>query len=679
MPPNAMEYGNEHERNEHLDLDVRAMAHSSPEKDNDLLLEAFGDVEFTTENLAHSEREPENLLADPENEYQAWREAWESRARSFAREICEESKHELISYEHGEPVMSPAKFSRNHGENWLGNMAAAAGLHQTISSRAENFIIKGLMEENEQGIHYGRHLLDRASAAAQEAADNPELCRRLNEAQEGFREYSPHTDEEQDRDMEARTDYVQAILEAVQDEDLAQDLAHWAAQEMVARQCDDIMRDIITGIQYEMYPDHVAEKTDPGRDIVAAEIFQSAQAMLNPEDADSPAGRLVHSLQEGNDEALVATDNIMQARDCLSALVGLLETEPEEHPRMKDIREGIRLAEGIIAADPGDEILKPENLEGMVPGSDEMEDYTTGRYRITDVIRGEQGDQAAVEIIPPDGMDALSTHLTRRSAEHCNEAYANIERNDPEEREELARHITRARILAMMGRKDIIQEAVEHRFPEDDDVEAEETNAAAYPVRGEDEASHEYLARLSPEQLVVLHLAEDFPVQDMIDSYAASRQQGDRALIMARELNEGVQNVQGGSPGTMTEDYEQRFGAGWKAYDEAVHHAYRDTADAGIDMVRDGMLQNDPGLVQEGRNLMVYAHGTAIELYENPRQAEVFVAAEHAVRAGEELALEQYLNVATRDFGQDYTPIVGSPRQQDYLTRRIAARLAPGE
>ena len=98
MPRNNAEYGSRYnteygdeDENDHRDLDLRGLAGKDAAEHNDLIIEAFKDLGYSTRDFAKPEsypRSPED--PEPEGKTEKIQHSW-SRASSFALEMSQES------------------------------------------------------------------------------------------------------------------------------------------------------------------------------------------------------------------------------------------------------------------------------------------------------------------------------------------------------------------------------------------------------------------------------------------------------------------------------------------------------------------------------------------------------------------------------------------------------------
>ena len=236
MPRNNAEYGSRYnteygdeDENDHRDLDLRGLTGKDPTEHNDLIIEAFKDLGYSTRDFAKPEsypRSPED--PQPEGQAEKLQHYW-SRAASFACEISKDS----LTYQNGETILDETHFKEKYGEDWNNCLEAATVMSEIIQEGAESKTALGILAADEKEIASGRRMLQDATQTAQEMRDDPEKCRKLAEAwgKMGWpgMESGPEGHQES---SQAQFTYLRMVRESVSDEKVAKSIQGEIADSM---------------------------------------------------------------------------------------------------------------------------------------------------------------------------------------------------------------------------------------------------------------------------------------------------------------------------------------------------------------------------------------------------------------------------------------------------------------
>ena len=239
MPGNNAEYGSrqnteyeDEDKNDHRNLDLRGLTGKDPAKHNDLIIEAFKDLGYSTRDFAKPESYPRSPKdPEPEGKEEKLQHSW-SRASSFALEMSKDS----LTYQNGETILDETDFKEKYGKDWNNCLEAATIMSEIIQGEAESKTTWGILTADEKEIADGRKMLQDATQTAQEMRDDPEKCRKLAEAwgKMGWpgMESGPEGHQES---SQAQFTYLRMIRESVNDEKLAESV-HWNTANSMAEE-----------------------------------------------------------------------------------------------------------------------------------------------------------------------------------------------------------------------------------------------------------------------------------------------------------------------------------------------------------------------------------------------------------------------------------------------------------
>ena len=239
MPRNNAEYGSrqnteyeDEDKNDHRNLDLRGLTGKDPAKHNDLIIEAFKDLGYSTRDFAKPESYPRFPKdPEPEGKEEKLQHSW-SRASSFALEMSKDS----LTYQNGEKILDETDFKEKYGKDWNNCLEAATIMSEIIQGEAESKTTWGILTADEKEIADGRKMLQDATQTAQEMKDDPEKCRKLAEAwgKMGWpgMESGPEGHQES---SQAQFTYLKMIRESVNDEKLAESV-HWNTANSMAEE-----------------------------------------------------------------------------------------------------------------------------------------------------------------------------------------------------------------------------------------------------------------------------------------------------------------------------------------------------------------------------------------------------------------------------------------------------------
>ena len=116
-----------------MDIGLRGMIDGDPEKDNDLILEALRDQDFSTEGFVLKAGEN-----DPNDRNTLMQRI--GRARVFTHEIGYGATQKLVGNTEEGPIRDPSNYSRTHGEEWRERLQAAADFGNTLRYLLNSFV-----------------------------------------------------------------------------------------------------------------------------------------------------------------------------------------------------------------------------------------------------------------------------------------------------------------------------------------------------------------------------------------------------------------------------------------------------------------------------------------------------------------------------------------------------------
>ena len=234
------------------------------------------------------------------------------------------------------------------------------------------------------------------------------------------------------------------------------------------------------------------------------------------------------------------------------------------------------------------------------------------------------------------------------------------------------------------------QDRLEYRFnPETGQETGQEHHR---PPRGEDETGREYINRLDGEDLAAAFRDPGFGRDEAelawmdpgMEGYGRARA-GAMADMALEGLVQEIRDAPHALEGTVQQDvspgegldagYRERYGENWGDCAVAVSNLSDAVMSAGRNMLEEGILEGNPGLIAEGRELIAYSSGMQGNILEDGRATMELHLAERSIQwelhdaeaQGLEQALERMMEAERSDW-----PNVRTETQNDHIRERIA-------
>ena len=359
MPRNNAEYGSRYnteykdeDKNDHRNLDLRELTGKDPAKHNDLIIEAFKDLGYSTRDFAKPESYPRSPKdPEPEGKEEKLRHS-RSRASSFALEM---SKDSLI-YQNGETILDETDFKEKYGKDWNNCLEAATIMSEIIQGEAESKTAWGILTADEKEIADGRKMLQDATQTAQEMRDNPEKCRKLAEAwgKMGWpgMESGPEGHQES---SQAQFTYLKMIRESVNDEKLAESVQWNTANSMAEEDSKHAIDEIHWSIG-EAARESLGGNREEENELFYQAIEKTADSLLSTEGPheNTPIDDwelCLHSSQGEHDTD--APEKLLHTQEILVGLVKLHRGEQRARPDPQGTTQAGRGEEGTRRAGLG--------------------------------------------------------------------------------------------------------------------------------------------------------------------------------------------------------------------------------------------------------------------------------------------------------------------------------------